>query len=53
MSEKFSENSPEVAEKERPPRFKTIKNEIVEVGADGSKIERATECNGTTPTLYG
>ena len=48
MSEKFPSplkiESKESAE--RPPRYRTIEREILEVHEDGSKTERVIECNG-------
>jgi hypothetical protein len=31
---------------EKPPRYRTIEREILEVFEDGSKKERVLECNG-------
>ncbi len=31
---------------ERPPRFKTVRDEILQVHEDGSKTQRVLECNG-------
>ena len=31
---------------EKPPRYRTIENEILEVHEDGSQTERTLECNG-------
>ena len=31
---------------ERPPRFKTVRDEILQMHEDGSKTQRVLECNG-------
>ncbi|MBU4284668.1 hypothetical protein KKF60_02540 [Patescibacteria group bacterium] len=50
MSEKFPKNSLEKIENkeniEGPPRYRTIKLEVLETHEDGSKTERVLECNG-------
>lgn len=50
MSEKMPKNSLEKIENkeniEGPPRYRTIKLEILETHEDGSKTERVLECNG-------
>lgn len=50
MSEEFLKNptledQESVESREKPPRYHTIQNEILEIREDGSKIERALECN--------
>ena len=44
MMEKIPENKSENIE--RPPRYHTITNDILEVYEDGSITERVFECNG-------
>lgn len=50
MSEQLPQKSSEKTEgqenRERPSRHRTIEHEILETHADGSKTERALECNG-------
>lgn len=50
MSEKPPVEQPESVEKketiERPPLYKTIKTEVLEVLPDGSKKELSISCNG-------
>jgi hypothetical protein len=47
MSEKMPKNSLEKMESvEKPPRYRTIKLEVLEIHEDGSKTERVLECNG-------
>jgi hypothetical protein len=47
MSEKMPKNSLEKMEnKEKSPRYRTIKLEVLETNEDGSKTERVLECNG-------
>ncbi|HUT96302.1 MAG TPA: hypothetical protein VMW82_01915 [Candidatus Paceibacterota bacterium] len=47
MSEKMPKNSLEKIESiEKPPRYRTIKLEVLETHEDGSKTERVLECNG-------
>ena len=31
---------------ERPPRYRTLAREVLEVREDGSSVERVIECNG-------
>ena len=33
---------------ERPPKFRTISDEVLEIHEDGSKTHRVVECNGHT-----
>ena len=48
MTERFPKPSKiESTERaERPPRYRTIECEILEVHEDGSQTERVLECNG-------
>lgn len=43
----MSENIEHFERAERPPRYHTLENEILEVLEDGEKIERVLECNGS------
>jgi ABC-type nickel/cobalt efflux system permease component RcnA len=51
MSEKFPQVPPtkkieSKESKERPPRYRTIEDNVVETHADGSKTHHVLECNG-------
>ena len=49
MSEGSPNQAPKVESKEgaeRPPKYRTIEREVLEIYEDGSKKERALECNG-------
>ena len=50
MSEKFPNKQPQKIEgrenTERPPRYRTIKSEIIAERKDGAETVRVIECNG-------
>jgi len=55
MLEEFPKNSPEKIENkeniEKPSPYRTIKLETLETHEDGSKTERALECDGSLHRL--